>query len=55
MDVTPSTSKGLPSTSTAVASVPVTVRPITNLEIDDVDEQLWKMDGKIQRKRDEKL
>ncbi|XP_057323162.1 nuclear protein localization protein 4 homolog isoform X2 [Microplitis mediator] len=55
MDVTPSTSKGLPSTSTAVASVPVTVRPVTNLEIDDVDEQLWKMDGKIQRKRDEKL
>lgn len=23
--------------------------------IEDVDEQLWKLDGKIQRKRDEKL
>lgn len=22
---------------------------------EDVDEQLWKLDGKIQRKRDEKL
>lgn len=30
-------------------------RTLTNVVEDDVDEQLWKLEGKIQRKRDEKL
>ncbi|XP_078044358.1 nuclear protein localization 4 isoform X2 [Augochlora pura] len=30
-------------------------KSVTNIVEDEVDEQLWKMDGKIQRKRDEKL
>lgn len=30
-------------------------RPLPNVVEDEVDEQLWKLDGKIQRKRDEKL
>lgn len=29
-------------------------RSVSNA-MEDVDEQLWKLDGKIQRKRDEKL
>lgn len=31
------------------------IRPNTNIKEDDVDLQLYKMDGKIQRKKDEKL
>ena len=31
-----------------------TVNAVSNT-MEDVDEQLWKLDGKIQRKRDEKL
>jgi len=30
-------------------------RSLPNVVENDIDEQLWKMDGKIQRKRDEKL
>jgi hypothetical protein len=30
-------------------------RSLPNVIEDEVDEQLWKLDGKIQRKRDEKL
>lgn len=30
-------------------------RSLPSVVEDDVDEQLWKLDGKIQRKRDEKL
>lgn len=30
-------------------------RSLSNIVENDVDEQLWKQDGKIQRKRDEKL
>lgn len=30
-------------------------RSLPNVVEEDVDEQLWKLDGKIQRKRDEKL
>ncbi|XP_034939345.1 nuclear protein localization protein 4 homolog isoform X2 [Chelonus insularis] len=51
MDVTPSTSKS--SSTTSVTAV--NARPLTNVDEDDVDQQLWKMDGKIQRKRDKKL
>lgn len=32
-----------------------TSRSVPNVVEDEVDEQLWKLDGKIQRKRDEKL
>jgi hypothetical protein len=50
MDVTPSTSK---------AQVQLTInnslRPLSNVTEDDVDQQLWKQNGKIERKRDEKL
>ncbi|XP_035743841.1 nuclear protein localization protein 4 homolog isoform X2 [Vespa mandarinia] len=31
------------------------LRSLPNVPEDDIDEQLWKLDGKIQRKRDEKL
>lgn len=31
-----------------------TINAVSNT-MEDVDEQLWKLDGKIQRKRDEKL
>lgn len=49
-----------PSTSSMVAvSRPTSgsayIRPNTNIKEDDVDLQLYKMDGKIQRKKDEKL
>jgi len=30
-------------------------RSLPNVVENDIDEQLWKLDGKIQRKRDEKL
>ncbi|XP_015125165.1 nuclear protein localization protein 4 homolog isoform X1 [Diachasma alloeum] len=49
MEVTPSTSRGTSGRPT------VTARPLANVDEDEVDQQLWKMDGKIQRKRDEKL
>lgn len=51
MDATPSTSR-LSQGSTAVVNVP---RPLANVTEDEVDQQLWKLDGKIQQKRDEKL
>ncbi|XP_043790240.1 nuclear protein localization protein 4 homolog [Apis laboriosa] len=58
-----------PSTSTATIDISQEPRPMDEIEtinhtnvsqsvsntIEDVDEQLWKLDGKIQRKRDEKL
>lgn len=51
MDVTPSTSKGtLGQQSTASKSS----RPLSNTVEDEVDQQLWKVNGKIERKRDEK-
>jgi len=34
---------------------PILSRSLPSVVEDDVDEQLWKLDGKIQRKRDEKL
>ena len=49
MDVTPGTSRVGPS------GQPGTVRSLTNVAEDEVDQQLWKLDGKIQRKRDPKL
>lgn len=30
-------------------------RSLSSVVENDIDEQLWKLDGKIQRKRDEKL
>ncbi|KAK1135517.1 nuclear protein localization protein 4 [Melipona bicolor] len=57
----------IPSTSTATIDISQEPRPMDETEainhtinavsntIEDVDEQLWKLDGKIQRKRDEKL
>ncbi|CAD1476881.1 unnamed protein product, partial [Heterotrigona itama] len=57
----------IPSTSTATIDISQEPRPMDETEtishtinavsnaMEDVDEQLWKVDGKIQRKRDEKL
>lgn len=50
-DATPSTS-GIISTSNSSNPTP---RLSTTVQEDEVDTQLWKFDGKIQRKRDEKL
>lgn len=50
MEVVPSTSRGSQS-HVAVG----TSRSLTSVTEDDVDQQLWKLDGKIQQKRDEKL
>lgn len=48
---------GVPVDSTELASVPTQshVRQLAILQEDEVDLQLWKLDGKVQRKRDEKL
>ena len=60
MDVTPSTSKGtqgqqqLPQAHVNHSSGH-SLRPLSNIIEDEVDQQLWKQNGKIQRKRDEKL
>lgn len=51
MDVTPSTSKG----SQGQPLVNNSMRPLSTSAEEEVDQQLWKLDGKIQRKRDEKL
>ncbi|CAL1686966.1 unnamed protein product [Lasius platythorax] len=61
----PSTSSASNNTSTEPGPIDTTngitnrtsglSRSLTNVVEDDVDEQLWKLDGKIQRKRDEKL
>lgn len=61
----PSTSSASNNASTEPGSIDTTngitnrtsglSRSLTNVVEDDVDEQLWKLDGKIQRKRDEKL
>lgn len=50
MDVTPSTSKGPQGQHVNNFS-----RTVVSAVEDEVDQQLWKLDGKIQRKRDEKL
>ncbi|XP_051158551.1 nuclear protein localization protein 4 homolog [Leptopilina boulardi] len=50
MDVTPSTSR-----TSQVQPVINSSRSSTNVVEDEVDLQLWKLDGKIQRKRDEKF
>lgn len=49
-DVGGNTNRVTPS-SVAIGSF----RSLPNVVEDDIDEQLWKLDGKIQRKRDEKL
>lgn len=43
--------------STELPSVPTqsNLRQSFTLQEDEVDLQLWKLDGKVQRKRDEKL
>jgi len=48
---------GVPVDSTELASVQTqsNVRQPAILQEDEVDLQLWKLDGKVQRKRDEKL
>jgi nuclear protein localization family protein 4 len=63
----PSTSTGVPQSNNtqSVASVDTTELPSVQtqsnlrqsftLQEDEVDLQLWKLDGKVQRKRDEKL
>lgn len=51
MDVTPSTSKVSQGQHTTNNSL----RPLSNVVEDEVDQQLWKLDGKIQRKRVDKL
>jgi hypothetical protein len=62
----PSTSSGVPqSNNTPSVSVDSTELPSVQtqsnlrqsftLQEDEVDLQLWKLDGKVQRKRDEKL
>ncbi|XP_025602595.2 nuclear protein localization protein 4 homolog isoform X4 [Athalia rosae] len=50
MEMSPSTSR-VSQGSSAMNSV----RPLANVTEDEVDQKLWKMDGKIQQKRDEKL
>ncbi|XP_058797778.1 nuclear protein localization protein 4 homolog isoform X2 [Phymastichus coffea] len=51
MDITPSTSKGPPGQPIMNNSA----RPLSTPVEDEVDQQLWKLNGKIQRKRDEKF
>ncbi|KAJ8683153.1 hypothetical protein QAD02_018945 [Eretmocerus hayati] len=51
MDVTPSTSKGPQMQQTLITSS----KPPTPAVEDEVDQQLWKINEKIQRKRDEKF
>ncbi|XP_031788253.1 nuclear protein localization protein 4 homolog isoform X2 [Nasonia vitripennis] len=51
MDVTPSTSKGSQGQQTTNNFL----RPLSNVVEDEVDQQLWKLDGKIQRKRVDKF
>ncbi|XP_067006587.1 nuclear protein localization protein 4 homolog [Anabrus simplex] len=43
------------STESVLSSSQTTPKASVSLEEDDVDLQLWKLDGKVQRKRDEKL
>ncbi|XP_043280769.1 nuclear protein localization protein 4 homolog [Venturia canescens] len=50
MDITPSTSR-----TSMTAGPPGTNRSVASVVEDEVDQELWKLDGKIQRKRDEKL
>ncbi|KAK0173737.1 hypothetical protein PV328_006888 [Microctonus aethiopoides] len=45
----------VPSTSRSKSGLTVVARPLANVVEDEVDQHLWKLDGKIQRKRDEKL
>ena len=49
--------EAIPSTSRNSQSlvVPNSSRSLVTVLEDEVDQQLWKLDGKIQRKRDEKL
>lgn len=49
--------EAIPSTSrnSQAQIVPNSSRSLTTVIEDEVDQQLWKLDGKIQRKRDEKL
>lgn len=59
------TPEPVPSTSTSLglqtvqsktsSSAPMAARVLSNIKEDDVDVQLAKMDGKVERKRDEKL
>ncbi|XP_015608154.1 nuclear protein localization protein 4 homolog [Cephus cinctus] len=50
MEVVPSTSQG------SQGQFPISAfRSSSNVVEDDVDQQLWKLDGQIQRKRDEKF
>lgn len=53
IDVGPSTSSGV--TYSRPASSGAGTRPNINVKEDEVDLQLAKLDGKIERKRDEKL
>lgn len=62
----PSTSRGVSqsntpsgepvdSTELALVQTQSSLRQSFTLQEDEVDLQLWKLDGKVQRKRDEKL
>ena len=50
MDAIPSTSRNYQPQAVTNSS-----RSLVNVIEDEVDQQLWKLDGKIQRKKDEKL
>lgn len=43
------TANGITNRSSSIS------RSLSSVAENDIDEQLWKLDGKIQRKRDEKL
>jgi hypothetical protein len=43
------------STELALVQTQSSLRQSFTLQEDEVDLQLWKLDGKVQRKRDEKL
>lgn len=49
----PSTSSAVPSKSSS--STPLSARVLSSVKEDEVDVQLAKLDGKVERDRDEKL
>lgn len=52
MDITPSTSRGPPMAKVTSLNSSKSFSAVVE---DEVDQLLWKLDGKIQRKRDDKL